>query len=152
MRTSCRLIVCVFLLLWLGCAAPPSQPLEPDTMPRLQRIDDFIVVRTVRGDTFSNLAAKLLKDPSQGWLIAEFNDIAEVVPGQQLIIPLRACAKGGLQADGYQTVRVLTYHRFSHNKSGKLTITSQAFESQIRFLKENGFAPSARPHMDIPAA
>lgn len=139
MRTCYRLIVCVFLLLWLGCAVPPSQPPEPDATPRLQRIDDFIVVRTVTGDTLSNLAAKFLKDPSQGWLIAEFNDIAEVVPGQQLIIPLRAYAKGGLQADGYQTVPVLTYHRFSQNKSGKLTVTAQAFESQIRFLKENGY-------------
>jgi len=139
MRTCYRLIVCMFLLLWLGCAAPPSQPPEPGTTPRLQRIDDFIVVRTVAGDTLPNLAAKFLKDPYQGWLIAEFNGIAEVVPGQQLIIPLRAYAKGGLQADGYQTVPVLTYHRFSKNKPGKLTVTAQAFESQIRFLKENGY-------------
>lgn len=136
MRACYRLIVSVLLLLGAGCAAPPS---GQAVGPRLQRIDDFIVVQTVAGDTLPDLAAKFLIDPTQAWVIAEFNDIPEVVPGRQLIIPLWDPPKGGLKADGYQTVPVLTYHSFSQNQPGKMTVTASAFEAQMKFLRENGY-------------
>jgi peptidoglycan/xylan/chitin deacetylase (PgdA/CDA1 family) len=136
MRACYRLMLPIVLLLWAGCAALPSgQAAEP----RLQRIDDFIVIQTVAGDTLSNLAEKFLKDPSQAWVIAEFNDISEVVPGTQLIIPLWTYSRGGLKSNGYQTVPVLTYHSFSLDKPGKMTVTAAAFEAQMKFLKENGY-------------
>jgi peptidoglycan/xylan/chitin deacetylase (PgdA/CDA1 family) len=41
--------------------------------------------------------------------------------------------------DGYQTVPVLSYHRFSKTEQDSMTVTEMAFEKQMRFLKENGY-------------
>ena len=134
-----QLVILVILLLMAGCALPPAEQPEPGTPPRLQRVDDFILLRTVEGDTFSNLAEKFLKDSSKAWVIADFNDLTELEPGAQIVIPLRPYPKGGLKANGYQSVPVLTYHRFSRNNPGKLTVTAEAFESQMKYLKDNGY-------------
>jgi len=91
------------------------------------------------GDTFSSLAAKHLKDPSMDWFISEFNETESLRPGQELIIPLHVREKGGLSLENYQTVPVLTYHKFSRNKADTMTVTESAFEQQMRFLKENGY-------------
>ena len=134
-----KIKVLVLVLLMVGCASPPAEEPESRTTPRLQRVGDFILVQAVEGDTFTNLAAKFLKDSSKAWVIAEFNDLTEVVPGNRVVIPLRPYPKGGLKATGYQSVPVLTYHRFSVNNPGKLTVTAEAFESQMKYLKENGY-------------
>ncbi len=118
--------VCVFAL--SACAA---------SQPRI--LDDFIVVKVTPKDTLSSLAAKHLGDPNKGWLIAEFNDITTLASGQELIIPLFQFNKGGLQSNGYQTVPVLTYSKFSKNRPGKITVTEAAFEAQMKYLKENGY-------------
>jgi len=101
--------------------------------------DDFIIVRVRSGDNLSILAAKYLNDPTKDWLIADFNDIKTITPGQELIIPLSPFECGGLKPDGYQAVPILTYYRFSKNKTGELTVAQAAFEEQMRFLKENGY-------------
>jgi len=49
-------------------------------------------------------------------------------------------SKGGLSPDGYQTVPVLTYHRFSKDKSSGMVISETMFEEQMSFLKNNGYS------------
>jgi peptidoglycan/xylan/chitin deacetylase (PgdA/CDA1 family) len=48
-------------------------------------------------------------------------------------------SKGGLSAGGYQTVPVLTYHRFSKDKSSGMIVSEARFEAQMNFLKNNGY-------------
>lgn len=109
-------------------------------LPRVQVFDDFIIVETRANDTFASLAADYLNDPAKGPLIAEFNGVDAITPGQELIIPLKPFRKGGLRANGYQTIPVLSYHRVSaSDKTEAMTVSRTAFESQMRYLKENGY-------------
>lgn len=101
--------------------------------------DDFVIVKTTAQDTFSSLAAYYLKDPDKGWLIAELNHMITLIPGQELIIPLSPFNKGGLKAEGYQTVPVLVYHNFSKKSSDKTAVGQDDFEAQMKYLKQNGY-------------
>jgi peptidoglycan/xylan/chitin deacetylase (PgdA/CDA1 family) len=101
--------------------------------------DDFILVKTTAEDTLSSLSAKYLKDPNKGWLIAEFNQITKIIPGQQLIIPLSPFNKGGLKVNGYQTVPILVYHNFSKTRAEKTTLTKDDFDAQMKYLKQNHY-------------
>jgi len=101
--------------------------------------DDFVIVKTTSKDTFSSLAAYYLKDPDKGWRIAEFNRMTTLIPGQELIIPLSPFNKGGLKAEGYQTVPILAYHNFSKKRSDKTAVGQDDFEAQMKYLKQNGY-------------
>jgi peptidoglycan/xylan/chitin deacetylase (PgdA/CDA1 family) len=96
-----------------------------------------VVVQT--GDTFSSLAEKYLQDSSLDWLISEFNKIDRLSPGQELIIPLRFRGRGGVSLSGYQTVPVVVYHKFAKKSTDLMTLSENAFEEQMRFLKEKGY-------------
>ena len=104
-----------------------------------QAFPEFVAVIAQPGDTFASLASEYLQDSSMGWFIAEFNEISTLSPGQGLIIPLQGYEKGGVTLKGYQTVPVLSYHKFSKNKTDMMTVTEEALEEQMRFLKENGY-------------
>lgn len=134
----------LFFLLVMSACAPvhpkPSMDISAyETVPRQCLHNDFIIVRAGEADNFSSLAAKYLDDPSKDWLIAEFNRMERVYPGQELMIPLKPFRRGGLKTAGYQTVPVLVYHRFSEKKPDAMTVTESAFEEQMKFLKENDY-------------
>ena len=118
----------LYLLLLTACA--PSQA---------RIYDDFIIVKASAVDTLPSLAHKYLNDPTKYWLISEFNDIKTLNAGQELIIPLRPFDKGGLKVNGYQTVPVLAYYGFSKDSPGKMTVTEDSFEAQMKYLMENGY-------------
>lgn len=125
-----------FLMLLNGCAetqvkdkAAKAAPAPPTFMPVIAQ----------PGDTLTSLASRYLKDPGKSWQIAEFNNITSVTPGQELVIPLRPYAIGGIGKDSYQTIPVLSYHNFSKNKTTKMIITRAEFEKQMKLLKDNGY-------------
>lgn len=144
-------ICCAILIFGLigGCATLQGKPPEAEvSRPETSKVEgallerkfpEFIAVIAQEGDTLSSFAAKYLNDPSMDWFIAEFNDIETLTPGRTLIIPLRPYEKGGLTPKGYQTVPVLSYHRFSFNQANKLTVTQSAFEEQMKLLKDKGY-------------
>ena len=108
--------------------------------PHVARVfHEFAAVIVRPGDTLSSLAATYLGDPSKDWVIAEFNGISSLSPGQPVVVPFGAFQKGGLTHRGYQTVSVLSYHKFSKDKGDLTTVTERAFDDQMRFLKENGY-------------
>ncbi len=114
--------------------APPSPRLAARVFP------DFVAVIAQPEDTLASLAAKYLNDPSMDWLIAEYNGLSALKPGQALIIPLKPYEKGGLTLKGYQLVPVLSYHNFSRDRStSRMMVTEAAFEEQMRFLRDNGY-------------
>lgn len=104
-------------------------------------VSDFKVVRAGQDDTLASLAQKYLNDRTKGWMIAEYNEISSVVPGREIIIPLKPFNKAGLYPDGYQTASVLSYHRFTtQNQSrSRMVVTQAAFEKQMQYLRENGY-------------
>jgi peptidoglycan/xylan/chitin deacetylase (PgdA/CDA1 family) len=134
-----------------GCAGLPTQP-EPSPLPpqpepqpqpqiptSVRIFPDFVAIIAQPGDTFSSLASRYLNDPSFDWFIAEFNGLSFLNPGQELIIPLHAYDLGGLSLKSYQTVPIISYHKFSKDKADVLTVTKSAFAEQMKFLKENGY-------------
>ncbi len=135
-------IVCLFLIGAMigGCATPQIES-PPVIAPQVtaRTFPEFVAVIAQEGDTLSSLSAKYLNDPSKEWLIAEYNDIFTIKPGQELIIPLKPYERGGLTEKGYQTVPVLSYHNFSLTESNKMTVTKEAFEEQMKLLKDNGY-------------
>lgn len=101
--------------------------------------DNFIIVKTSEKDTLASLSSKYMGNASMGWMIATFNGVDTIKPGQNLIIPLKPFQWGGLSVNGYQSVPVLVYHKFSMGRAEKLTVTESAFREQMEYLKNNGF-------------
>ena len=126
----------LFFLLLAGCSL---KGLISHNTHQAHVSDDFVIVKSTAQDTFSSLAAHYLKDPDKGWQIAEFNRMTTLIPGQELIIPLSPFNKGGLKAEGYQTVPVLVYHNFSKKRSDKTAVGQDDFEAQMKYLKQNGY-------------
>ena len=128
----------VFLLLAVltGCAG--MQPGASIAKPGVILGEEYIVHTAEPGDTWAELANTYLKDKSKEWLIADFNKTDEIVPGQQIVIPLVHPNPVGVSSSGYQTVMILCYHRFGKNKS-KMVITPEDFDAQMTYLKKNGY-------------
>jgi len=103
------------------------------------RFPSFVAVTVQDGDTLSSLASGYLNDSSKDWLISDFNDVSSISPGQKLIIPLKYYDRGGLTLKGYQTVPILSYHKFSESKADKMTVTASAFEEQMKLLVDKGY-------------
>ena len=130
------------ILLLSGCA--PFLQKEPVPAPEAARpttrtLPGFVAVVVEPGDSLSSLALKYLGDRSLDWMIADFNGITSATPGLELVIPLKPYDKGGLTPEGFQTVPVLCYHQFSETAIDKMTVTRSAFETQMRFLKDEGY-------------
>jgi peptidoglycan/xylan/chitin deacetylase (PgdA/CDA1 family) len=117
-------------------AAAPRQTGSPT--PTVQT-SEFAAVVVRPGETLASLAAVWLRDQSRAWEIADYNGIAEVVPGQELIIPLRPFRRGGLTPERYQTVPVLVYHQFAEKSTNRMTVSREAFEAQMQLLKTKGY-------------
>jgi peptidoglycan/xylan/chitin deacetylase (PgdA/CDA1 family) len=149
-KFRCTIYYFLLIIAFLsGCAGeqviPPPPLVPPVATPtpappvEAPQYTSFVAVTVKEGDTFSSLASQYLNDASKGWMIAEFNEVSVITPGQKLIIPLKYFERGGLTVKGHQTVPVLTYHKFSESKTNKMTVTASNFEEQMKFLKDNGY-------------
>lgn len=142
------------LSLITGCAAPatqstkPRRPWEsllpgrtppPSDAAAHRSFPGFTAVLSREGDTFASLAEEYLGDPSRGWVIARRNDMASLEPGRLLVIPAGPFDRGGLSSTSYQTVPVLSYHKFSESLADAMTVPRETFEAQMKFLRDGGF-------------
>lgn len=140
--------VVVLALTLQGCAsAPPvpdAQSPSPSAAPAASRgpvvaqDDDLQVVVTQAGDDASALAARYLGDPGKGWWITQFNGIDRFSAGEWVVIPRKGPNPLGIGAQGYQTVPILSYHRFGSPKR-RLSVTRADFEAQMEYLDRNGY-------------
>jgi peptidoglycan/xylan/chitin deacetylase (PgdA/CDA1 family) len=121
-----------------GAAAPASAS-RAESATAVVKTPDFVAVLVRPVDTLASLAATWLGDQSRAWEIAAYNDIDAALPGQELAIPLRLFRRGGLTAERYQTVPVLAYHQFAEKSTNKMTVSREAFEAQMRLLKDKGY-------------
>jgi hypothetical protein len=101
------------------------------SIPREQKLDDFIIVHTTEADSPDQLAVQYLKHPSEKWRILDFNQMNSLVAGQDIVIPLKPYQLGGITPEGYQIIPVLAYREFSESEL--------SFEKQMAYLKNNGF-------------
>jgi len=122
----------LLLLVFTSCATGANENIY-------KAYQDFILIKTQTGDTLSSLAQKHLSDPSAGWIIAEFNQIKEVTPGLNLIIPTASFKRGGLTAKGLQVVPILAYNNFSKSMGDRNSVSEDFFEDQMRYLRDNGY-------------
>ncbi|MDX1810466.1 MAG: polysaccharide deacetylase family protein [Gammaproteobacteria bacterium] len=100
--------------------------------------DEFVVLITQQGDTLENLSEKYLGDKNKSWIIADFNDIDDVVPHRELVIPLKSQNHTGIYINGYQTIPILCYHRFGPGHE-KMIVSGKNFRQQMQYLKDNGY-------------
>jgi peptidoglycan/xylan/chitin deacetylase (PgdA/CDA1 family) len=130
------------LMLMAGCAPTQVSTVPsnlPPPAPKPIVFPSFVVGVASGDESPASLAARYLKDPSKAWLVREFNGTRAFHPGDGFVVPLEDYRKGGLTLRGYQTVPVLTYHKFSETPADPMTVTASAFEAQMRFLRDNGF-------------
>ena len=129
-------------LLYACASSPGIQPpvLESTSQSGfIHEYEDFVIVKVVKGDSIETLAANFLGDPAKAWIIKEFNDIEDLTPGKEIVIPLKQIHLGGLKPDGFQKVPILLYHDFTRTRSSKMKVLESSFEAQMKFLKENEY-------------
>ena len=110
-----------------------------ETKPLLFQSEDYIVTRLQGSETAEDLAERFLKDRRRAWVVEEANRGVAFEKGSFIVIPLKEESKGGLRADGYQTVPILCYHRLADSCESALCMTTSLFEEQMRYLKETGY-------------
>jgi len=119
--------------------APTSSAIPPPDK-NLFRSEDYVVYRLSKAETPADLAERFLGDKKRAWVIEEANQGGIFESGRSVIIPLKDRNKGGLTAEGYQTIPILAYHRFAENCKSPLCMPVHIFELQMRYLKKNGYS------------
>lgn len=140
-RLRAKFVLPFALLLAGGCAQTVPKSAEVAAVlaaPDVTRSKEYIVVTAKQDDTFQSLAFQYLGEKNKHWMLADFNKAEKVIPGQQIVIPLVHPNPAGVYPDGYQTVPILTYHRFG-SKRDKMVVTPEAFASQMAYLRDNGY-------------
>ncbi len=137
-----RLVLTVLLgssLVWLNACTtlPSAQP--PPGGEAVYRSENYIVYTGAGQRSTSELADEFLGDAQKSWMIEEANGAGDLASGRAIVIPLKIRNKGGLNREGFQTVPVLTYHRFGDNCDSPLCMPAEVFEAQMRYLKANGY-------------
>ena len=152
---------CAALAVALLCACTSTPPGAPPLLPQpalepvvarglvplpaaapsgrvLGRSDRFLIYEPAAGDTLRSIAGRFLGNESEQWVIGEFNGIAQVESERPVVVPLVPLNPFGVQADQYQTVPVLCYHRFG-NGGGKMSVSAANFAAQLEWLARNDF-------------
>ncbi len=116
-------------------ALPALKPAQPGAMAQvLGRTERLLVVLPAEGDSLLALAERFLGRADRAWWLA---DAGGLTPGQPLVVPLVHPNPTGFGSDGYQTVPVLSYHRFGPASSA-MVVTPAQFEAQLQALSEPG--------------
>jgi len=143
-----RSLFLVWCLLLLGACAPVLQEAREMKEPDARASEDFVVVVAREGDTAETLAKRYLKGTERAWMITEFRDGAPIKAGDVVVVPLRPRKLGGIHADGHQVVPILTYHDIEPVSKNRFAITTELFEQQLRYLKDNGYVGISLGELD----
>jgi peptidoglycan/xylan/chitin deacetylase (PgdA/CDA1 family) len=145
-RCAATLVLAAGLL--AACGTPPQAPVAsaadppPAAAPSrghvLGRSNRFLIYQPVAGDTLRSIAANFLGSEERYWAIADFNGISRADPGQPLVVPLKPANATGVRADEYQTVPILSYHRFGLG-GGKMVVSPANFAAQLDYLARNDY-------------
>ncbi len=126
------------LLVCGACAG--RQPVEPAPgQTTVYRSKHYVVYASAIKPSAAELASEFLGDSGKSWIIEEANQPDGRPSERAIVIPLAVKNKGGLRREGFQTIPVLTYHRFGDNCDSPLCMPADVFDRQMRYLKENAF-------------
>ena len=135
------LLLCIFMgigsLFFYSCVPISTAVRAPEN--NLFRSEDYIVYMLQDNETSAELAETFLGGKKKSWIIEEANPGVRYGRGNEIVIPLKEKDKGGLSADGFQTIPILTYHRFAESCNSPLCMPRKTFELQMRYLRENGY-------------
>ena len=129
--------VVLALVALTGCATPPAPAPSPERVE--YRSADYLVLRLEEDTTSSELARRHLGDEQSAWVVEDANPGSGFRRGEVVAIPLNPRNRAGLRRDGYQTIPILTYHRFAPECPSALCMPTAAFREQMRYLKENAY-------------
>ena len=118
------------LLFLSACASTQSKTSASQT--NLFRSEDYVVYQLQGSQSPAELAEKFLGDPQHAWIIKEANPDIRFRRGNAVVIPLKERKRGGLSVDGFQTIPILTYHRFAEECSSPLCMPSSTFERRVK--------------------
>lgn len=121
------------------CSCAPTRMSAQPSNANIFRSEEYIVYQLKKNETPAELAGKFLGNQKNSWMIEEANPGTQFRNGSAVVIPLKNTNRGGLSADGFQSIPILTYHRFAENCSSPLCMPEKTFERQMRYLKENGY-------------
>ena len=124
-------------LVSFSCA--PTKAVGPSPDNNIFRSEDYIVYMLQNNETPAELAEAFLGESGKSWVIEEANAGTRFGNGDAIVIPLKDRNKGGLSAAGFQSIPILTYHRFAENCSTPMCMPTNTFELQMRYLQENGY-------------
>ena len=131
------IIPLIWLLFSYSCASNNTTTQTPQK--NIFRSKDFIVYQLQNNQTPAELSERFLGDRKKSWLIEESNPGAKFRSGSAIVIPLINNNKGGLSSDGFQTIPILTYHRFGANCDSPMCMPTNTFRLQMNYLKDNGY-------------
>jgi len=140
-RKSLALATAAILLAACAPALQEVKGARESGMPdeRTRASDEFAVVVAREGDTAGSLAARHLGRADLAWVITDFRDGKPIRPGDAVVIPKRPVRLGGIEADGHQVVPILTYHDIEPVSKNRFAVTTELFEQQLRYLRDNGY-------------
>lgn len=108
----------------------------------VMRFPQHIAVIVQPTDTYAWLAQRFLGDANKGGVIQDYNEREPNPPTayQALTIPLQQWKIGGVDANTFQVVPLLTYHQFTTGSTkNRMVVTGANFEAQMKFLKDHDY-------------
>jgi peptidoglycan/xylan/chitin deacetylase (PgdA/CDA1 family) len=72
-------------------------------------------------------------------MIEDYNDVATLSPGQEVVIPKSEWNPAAVSPAGYQLVPVLVYHGLAPQARGRLVLAAHTFAEQMRYLNAHGY-------------
>ena len=134
--TFLLLFVMTLAVFW-ACA--PTRTVTETSAVKLFRSEDYLIYQIQDNETSAELAERFLGGRSKSWIIEEANPGVIFKRGNAIVIPLKDKNRAGLSPEGFQTIPVLTYHRFAENCDSPLCMPATTFELQMQYLKDNGY-------------
>lgn len=123
-----------------ACASNPD-PAQRPAVEIVARDRNTALVHLRENQDYAAIAAAVLGSPAAAWQIAELNQGRPARPGDVIAVPLRPVNPTSVYSDGYRTLPILCYHRFTSGSraSHQLELTAAAFEQQLRYLVDNRY-------------
>jgi len=132
-----NVLIVITSILFNSCA--PTRTTTQPVNSNVFRSKDYVIYQLKENETPAELAGKFLGSQKNSWIIEEANPGTRFRNGNAVVIPLKDKNRGGLSGDGFQTIPILTYHRFAENCDSPLCMPAKTFEGQMRYLAENGY-------------
>jgi len=123
------IIILTFICLF-SCVPKQAIVPEENKLPITFTSENYIICTLTTDMTPALLAKKFLGDPDKAWMIEDENKNVLYQKGETIVIPLTIDNKAGLAKNGYQSVPILCYHRFSKNCTSKLCMPEDIFENR----------------------